>query len=470
MAGGKGASLATLRIIQETKGEQFFDHRSRNFQVLNALVDQFSSASGNKLLKSSHLFNNEPTARQRSGSITKAFFPDPNDMEDAPDFYVPQGFLLSVSAFEEHLKKFPEIRKSIDELEAFVYEKLFGDVESACQRVQETFLNTQLSDELKVEVGKKIKQITILDPNARFAVRSSGVTEDAEEVSSAGQNQSFLGLKTEDGIFKAIIKCWSSLFTYQSVIYRKQNIMPISTSMAVVIQKMVVAESAGVLFSRHFLNGDPSVIVITANYGLGESVVSAKSEPDTFLIKRLPHDEVEILATIVGDKKFIIEMDSEKSVKEVELDEAKRKQVCLKEEVALRLAKMSIILEKFFGSPRDIEFAVTKEKRIYLLQSRSITALNNFTDYEIIHENDDAIMSPLDCVTKGNVGEVLPGAISVLTQSIITHAIQAQTSVQIMDKRSSKLYLKYFPVTHHHVCMDVFKLFLRSLSMKLILN
>lgn len=179
-------------MIQETKGEEFFDHRGRNFHVLNALVDQFSTS--NKLLKSSHLFNTEPkSGRQRSGSITKALFYDPNDMEGASDFFVPQGFLISVSAFDEHLKKFSVINQVIKELEAIAYEKVVGDIEMGCQRVQNEFLSTALSDVLKAEIAFKINQIAVLDENARFAVRSSGVTEDADELSSAGQNQTFLG-------------------------------------------------------------------------------------------------------------------------------------------------------------------------------------------------------------------------------------------------------------------------------------
>lgn len=236
--------------------------------------------------------------------------------------------------------------------------------------------------------------------------------------------------------------------------------------MAVVVQKMVAAQSAGVLFSRHFLNGDPSVIVITANYGLGESVVSAKSEPDTFLVKRHRNGEVEMLASIVGDKKFTIEMDKEESVKEIELDDETRKKLCLKEDTILKLASLSIVLEKFFGSPRDIEFAVTKDKRIYLLQSRSITALNNFTDFEIIHENDAAIMSPQDVSSKGNVGEVFPGAISVLAQCIVTRTLQNQVDLQIFGKVPENLFFKYFPVTHHHICVDLCGLFLKDTSNK----
>lgn len=182
--------------------------------------------------------------------------------------------------------------------------------------------------------------------------------------------------------------------------------------MAVVVQKMVEAESAGVLFSRHPLNGDPGVMIITANYGLGESVVSGSAEPDTFYIKRSHKDEVTILGSKAGAKKMLIQMDEGTSIKEVELDEDKRKQLCLKEEIVLKLAKLGVIMEKFFGTPRDIEFAVTKDNKVYLLQSRPITALNNLTEDELIHENDTAVMSDTDLTSKANVGEVVLGAAS----------------------------------------------------------
>lgn len=310
----------------------------------------------------------------------------------------------------------------------------------------------------------KLEQINY-DLQARFAVRSSGVTEDAEELSAAGQNQTFLGLKTNEEVFEAIVKCWASLFSFQSTLYRKQNIQPVNSSMAVVVQKMVVAESAGVLFSRHFLSGDPSVIVITANFGLGESVVSAKSEPDTYLIKQnYKGDELKLLAAIPGDKKYIIEMDDLSAVTETELDEENRKKLCLSEDIALRLAKLATILEKFFGSPRDIEFAITKDKRIFLLQSRAITALNNFTDYEIAHETDSAVMGGYDIYTRANVGEVLSGAVSKLTNAIVTEQIESSNLKMFGGRNYSTLYRQMFPCFYNTIFMEAFNQFLKPMG------
>lgn len=238
-----------------------------------------------------------------------------------------------------------------------------------------------------------------------------------------------------------------------SKFFSRQHIQPVVSSMAVVIQKMVEAEAAGVLFSRHPLNGDPSLIVITANYGLGETVVSGRAEPDTFYVKRSFKDQVGFIGAKAGAKKVLIEMDGE-STKEVEVGEEKRKQLCLTQDVALDLAQLGVVMEKFFGTPRDIEFAVTKDKKIYLLQSRPITSLNNFTDYEIIHENDAAVMSDNDIVTKANVGEVLQGACSTLFQS--KFLIEKIMHDEMMGVGNfSGLYKKFFPMSHHHLFMDI---------------
>lgn len=217
---------------------------------------------------------------------------------------------------------------------------------------------------------------------------------------------------------------------------------------------MVAAESAGVLFSRHPLNGDPSVIVLTANYGLGESVVSAKADPDTFFVKRSYKDDLELIGSKTGQKKLLIQMDDEANVKEVELDEEKRQNLCLSEEIVLKLARLGVIMEKFFGSPRDIEFAITKDSKIYLLQSRPITSLNNFTDFEIIHENDSAIMSANTLLTKANVGEVFLGTMSTFSQSTMAKALDKGVLTNF-GKDKAAIPFAFFAISHQHFFMNM---------------
>lgn len=227
--------------------------------------------------------------------------------------------------------------------------------------------------------------------------------------------------------------------------------------MAVVIQKMVPAEAAGVLFTCHPLNGDSSITIITANYGLGESVVSGKAEPDTFYVKRSIKDKLEFIGAKAGAKKSLIQMDSETSVQEVELDDEKRNQTCLSKETVIRLAKLGVIMEKFFGTPRDLEFAVTKDQKIYLLQSRPITALHNFTDYEIINENNSAVMSVNDSFTKANVGEVILGAASSLMQSVLIRHFDniMFKCINRIDRKPTSKHFMFFGDFQHQIFMNV---------------
>lgn len=86
--------------------------------------------------------------------------------------------------------------------------------------MQKAFEASKLDEHLKKLIAEKLDVINF-DGSARFAVRSSGVTEDSEESSAAGQNETFLGLKANEDVFEAVVKCWASLYSFQSVHYRK---------------------------------------------------------------------------------------------------------------------------------------------------------------------------------------------------------------------------------------------------------
>ena len=223
----------------------------------------------------------------------------------------------------------------------------------------------------------------------RFAVRSSAVGEDGEELSSAGQNirvskkcQRFESIKT------GLQKCWASLLSYQSVEYRRQHGEPLipgiqfmtkmlglilfynlCLGMGVVIQEMVDAEAAGVLFTVNPNDGDPSKMILTANYGLGESVVSASADPDTFYIKRTSSGELSISSRTVGSKQSKVILSDEDGTREEKIEEEESSTLCLSDEKVLELGQLGVYLEKAFGGPRDLEFAVSGGT-LYLLQVR----------------------------------------------------------------------------------------------------
>lgn len=224
--------------------------------------------------------------------------------------------------------------------------------------------------------------------------------------------------------------------------------------MSVVVQTMVAPHAAGVLFTRHPLNGDPRVMVITANYGLGESVVSAKSDPDTFYVKRSYDENVEMIGTKLGEKKVLIKMDDAGSTVEIECDEENKKKSCMNDDVVLKVAKLGIVMEKLFGTPRDIEFAVYGDK-IYLLQSRPITSLNNYSDYEIEHELDSAVMGDCCICTRANVGEVVQGPSTALGSSCLIEPME-KMMLKLMKKEDRlKCVRNFFLTFSHHMFMNV---------------
>lgn len=135
VAGGKGASLAILRIIQEPHSRaEFLDKRDRSNQILSALVDQASTNPLKRSLQVQNLLSEgvHRRCRTRAGSLAAAIFPDPHDF-DVPEFIVPQGFVISTSALQIHLDNNPKIFPLLKNLEDVVYERVKGDVQEACK-------------------------------------------------------------------------------------------------------------------------------------------------------------------------------------------------------------------------------------------------------------------------------------------------------------------------------------------------
>jgi pyruvate,water dikinase len=191
---------------------------------------------------------------------------------------------------------------------------------------------------LEKEITSALKKLK----GTRFAVRSSATAEDLLTASFAGQQDTFLNVSKKDVII-SVKRCWASLFNSRAIYYRHEKNIPHDVSMAVVVQEMVQADFAGVMFTV-----DPirkKYILVEAAHGLGEKVVSGSVTPSGFMIDR---------------NTFAI---AEKTINDP-IDE------CIVKE----LAKIGIQVEKHYKSPQDVEFAV-KNNEIFILQSRAITTL-----------------------------------------------------------------------------------------------
>ncbi|MBA3699626.1 MAG: hypothetical protein H0W78_12335 [Planctomycetes bacterium] len=201
------------------------------------------------------------------------------------------------------------------------------------------------------------------------AVRSSATAEDMADASMAGQYETLLDLQGEDAVIAAVAHCWRSIDTPRTRSYLASKNIPLSdVAMAVVVQRLVPADVAGVLFTVNPRSGKADELLIEASWGLGEAVVSGKVQPDTLVVERATGV---VRHAVIADKAtwFAAGTHGERSV----ADE-RRRLPCLDAQQVDALCRLGEQVERHFGSPQDLEWAI-HAGQLFLLQSRAITTM-----------------------------------------------------------------------------------------------
>ncbi len=207
------------------------------------------------------------------------------------------------------------------------------------------------------------------------AVRSSATAEDMASASMAGQYETFLNIAGADALLDAVSKCWASLNAPRIEVYlREHGIDPLGVAMAVIVQRLVAADVAGVLFTANPHAGTRREMLVEASWGLGESVVSGRVQPD---VLRMDHDTGRVLSATIADKNFQIPANGHDAA----IDLARRKKSSLRGPEVHQLWHLGRRVAEHFGSPQDIEWAIGAGQ-LYLLQSRPITTLEEAEAYE----------------------------------------------------------------------------------------
>jgi pyruvate,water dikinase len=208
--------------------------------------------------------------------------------------------------------------------------------------------------------------------DAAVAVRSSATAEDSAEASFAGLQDTFLWVRGEANVLDAVRRCWASLYSDPAVSYRARlKLDDDAMAMAVVVQRMVDARSAGVMFTRSPLTGDRSVVAICAAWGLGSAVVGGEVTPDEFVVNKITGD---VQRSIVSTKALRHVPDHAGSGTRAEpVPEPMQERAALEPDEIRALAALARRVEQHFGQPQDIEWAIDFEDRIFLLQSRPET-------------------------------------------------------------------------------------------------
>ena len=280
---------------------------------------------------------------------------------------VPSGFVITADAYRDFLKV-----NAIDSLIENGIKKSADD--------EKILLNEAEHFRGKIKSGKFPEQLENiirekyfnLGNNTRVAVRSSATAEDLPDASFAGQQETYLNVQGIESVLNGVRNCYASLWGNRAVSYRfHQGYDQTSVSIAVVIQEMIESEKSGVLFTVNPVNKKENEMQINASFGLGESVVSGRVTADSYIIDKSGN----IIEVNIGSKETQI-IYGDKETVEVSVNPDKRKTRALNDREILELMKCGLEIEKHYGMPMDIEWAI-KNDIVYILQARAITTLKN---------------------------------------------------------------------------------------------
>src|SRR5215472_8713876 len=203
-----------------------------------------------------------------------------------------------------------------------------------------------------------------------LAVRSSAIGEDSSSASFAGQHASFLNVRGLDGVLSAIASVWASGQTEAARRYRTRMSIAGEPRVAVIVQALVPAKVAGVLFTVEPVSGSDEHWIVEASWGLGEAVVGGLVTPDRYVIARTG----ELLERQLGRKDVAMVADEHGGIRESAIDDPARiQEACLDKEALVRLAELGAACEGLFGAHQDIEWALSSGT-LYLLQCRPVTS------------------------------------------------------------------------------------------------
>lgn len=290
------------------------------------------------------------------------------------DINVPKGFVIATDSYKAFLRE-----NGIEEIIRNKLREVSDDEEQllkAADYFRKLIRSSDFSTETKKLITDKYKS---LGENIRVAVRSSATAEDLSDASFAGQQETYLNVVGIDNVLLQIRNCYASLWGNRAVSYRfHQGYDQTSLAIAVVVQKMVESEKAGVLFTVNPLSQNANEMQINASYGLGESVVSGRVTPDSYIVDKSGR----LLETTIGSKETKIVYGSKDTV-EIAVDEEEQKKRVLDDNEISELVNCGLKIEKHYGMPMDIEWAV-KDGNVYILQARAITTLKKDTGEDAI--------------------------------------------------------------------------------------
>ncbi len=290
-------------------------------------------------------------------------------------------------------------------------------LEQAAQAIGRLFVEGQVPAEIHAAITAAYRPLA----DAPVAVRSSATAEDLPEASFAGQQETYLNIRGVTALLAAVQKCWASLWTARAIAYRIQHhIDQNAVALAVVVQELVFADAAGILFTANPVNGRRKEALINAAWGLGEAVVSGAVTPDTLTVDKATG---KIVQRQIAEK-LVMTVRTEAGTSEEPVPSERRKKPALSAAQAAELVGLGTKIEALYGAPMDIEWA-RAGGRFAIVQARPITAL----------PPDWSLPIPQTMYARGSLAEHLPGPVTPLFSTL---------GLDLANRATYQLWLRIF--------------------------
>src|SRR5688572_15348825 len=278
---------------------------------------------------------------------------------------VPAGFCVTTDAFARIVADVPSMGERLDRLS-----RVGPDEREAIRDISAEIRGALERAAIPNDVSAAIdRQLAELGEHAAYAVRSSATAEDLPTASFAGQQDTYLNIGGP-AVLQHVSRCWASLFTERAVLYRiRKGFDHRKVHMAVVVQRMVVPQVSGILFTADPVTGNRRIASVEASFGLGEALVSGLLNADVYRVR-----DDEVVERTIGTKQLAILASPAGGTQEHAIDPEQQNEPALTGRQVVQLAQLGRRIEAHFGRPQDIEWCLADDE-FQIVQSRPITTL-----------------------------------------------------------------------------------------------
>ncbi|CAG0943706.1 partial pyruvate, water dikinase, partial [Anaerolineae bacterium] len=336
---------------------------------------------------------------------------------------VPDGFHVTTAAYQQFVAANDLQSRILAALES-VDASQPTTLETASRTIYDLFANAPMPQEIADAIARGYADLC----NSQFpvAVRSSATAEDLPDLSFAGQQETFLNIQGAVAVQDAVKRCWASLWTPRAIGYRTQHkIAHAEVALAVVVQMLVYADAAGVMFTANPVNGRRDQIVINAAWGLGEAIVGGLVTPDTLVVDKVSGRVIE--RDVAEKQVMTVRVDG--GTEERPVPENLRRAAVLNDDQVAELGRLGALIEHLYTMPMDIEWTLAQNK-FAIVQARPITAL---PEASITIEWTRSLPDPKGKYMRASIVDLMPGPLSPLFATMGLAAISAQINRAISE-------------------------------------